>query len=63
VQRHYNTGSGVFLIDLEGWAMWHVKHLDKVKALVDIVQSQYPERLERALLVNVPFIFMGAWKM
>eukprot|EP01047_Picozoa_sp_COSAG01_P043747 COSAG01_NODE_3905_length_5559_cov_13.718498_6_plen_82_part_00 len=34
-----------------------------VKELVDIVQNQYPERLDRALLVNVPFIFQAAWKL
>jgi hypothetical protein len=28
---------------------------------VKIIQNHYPERLERALLVNVPFIFSAAW--
>jgi hypothetical protein len=53
----------ILVFDLSGWALWHLKYLSYIKALVDIVQSQYPERLSKALLVNVPGLFMAAWKL
>jgi len=61
--REHGTSTGIFLIDVAGWELGYIKHLDKIKVLVDVVQNQYPERLERALLVNVPFIFLAAWKI
>ena len=60
--RHGTTTS-VLVFDVSGWALWHIKYLNYVKQLVDIVQSHYPERLERALLLNVPTLFYAAWKM
>lgn len=34
-----------------------------MKQLLGIVQNQYPERLDRALLLNTPGIFYAAWKV
>lgn len=32
-------------------------------ATIEIMQNYYPERLGKALMVHVPYIFMKAWKM
>lgn len=63
LMSEHGTNTGVFIIDVSGWEIGYLKHLDKIKMLIDAVQNQYPERLECALLINVPFIFMGAWKL
>jgi hypothetical protein len=31
--------------------------------LLCLVQNYYPERLGKALMIHVPYIFMKAWKM
>jgi hypothetical protein len=40
------------IFDISAWAMWHSKHLGKLKALIGQAQTHFPERLHRVLLCN-----------
>ncbi|KAI4965236.1 hypothetical protein ZWY2020_054970 [Hordeum vulgare] len=50
------------VVELRGWGYANCDIRAYVAAL-DIMQSYYPERLGRALLIHVPYVFMAAWKM
>ncbi|XBH95552.1 hypothetical protein VPH35_086095 [Triticum aestivum] len=50
------------VVDLWGWGYANCDIRAYVAAL-DIMQSYYPERLGRVLLIHVPYVFMAAWKM
>ncbi|KAM3278985.1 hypothetical protein ACQJBY_046340 [Aegilops geniculata] len=58
------TGQEKFAVvaDLRGWGYANCDIRAYVAAL-DIMQSYYPERLGRVLLIHVPYVFMAAWKM
>jgi hypothetical protein len=32
-------------------------------AAIEIMQNYYPERLGKALMIHIPYLFMKAWKM
>lgn len=53
----------VVLFDLEGWKLSHGFHMRKVARLLSTLQDHYPERLERALLLRAPGLFLRAWKV
>ncbi|XP_040246973.1 phosphatidylinositol transfer protein PDR17 isoform X2 [Aegilops tauschii subsp. strangulata] len=58
------TGQEKFAVvgDLRGWGYANCDIRAYVAAL-DIMQSCYPERLGRVLLIHVPYVIMAAWKM
>jgi len=53
----------VVLFDLEGWKLSHGFHMRKVARLLSTLQDHYPERLEKALLLRAPGLFLRAWKV
>lgn len=55
----------VILFDMKGWSLGMAKPnpMRMIANLISIQQCQYPETLHTAILVNVPFIFWGAWKV
>ncbi|KAL5717670.1 hypothetical protein ACHQM5_010646 [Ranunculus cassubicifolius] len=50
------------IVDLQGWGYSNCDIRGYLGAL-SILQDCYPERLGKLLLVNVPYIFMAAWKL
>jgi len=50
------------VVDLRGWGYRNCDIRAYIAAL-DIMQSYYPERLGRAIMIHVPYVFMAAWKM
>nr|CAB3475303.1 unnamed protein product [Digitaria exilis] len=50
------------IVDLKGWGYSNCD-IRAYIASIEIMQNYYPERLGKALLINVPYIFMKAWKM
>ncbi|KAM7269816.1 hypothetical protein ACFE04_025313 [Oxalis oulophora] len=48
--------------DLEGWG-YSSSDIRAYLAALSIMQDCYPERLGKLYIVNVPYIFMTAWKM
>ncbi|XP_010908808.1 uncharacterized protein [Elaeis guineensis] len=50
------------IVDLQGWGYSNCDTRAYIAAL-NIMQNNYPERLGKALLIHVPYIFMKAWKM
>jgi hypothetical protein len=50
------------VIDLKGWGYANCDIRGYVAAL-EIMQNYYPERLGRVLMINVPYMFMAAWKI
>ncbi|URE41168.1 CRAL/TRIO domain [Musa troglodytarum] len=52
----------VGIVDLQGWGYSNCDIRGYVAAL-DIMQNYYPERLGKAYMVHVPYLFMKAWKI
>ncbi|KAJ4746046.1 Sec14p-like phosphatidylinositol transfer family protein [Rhynchospora pubera] len=52
----------ICIADLKGWTYGHCDIRAYIASL-ETMQSYYPERLGKALLINVPGIFMKAWKI
>ncbi|KAJ4748471.1 Sec14p-like phosphatidylinositol transfer family protein [Rhynchospora pubera] len=52
----------ICIADFKGWTYAHCD-IRAYKAVLEILQNYYPERLGKALLINVPGIFMKAWKI
>lgn len=50
------------IVDLKGWGYSNCDIRGYLAAL-DIMQNYYPERLGKAYLVHVPYLFMKAWKI
>uniref|UniRef100_A0ACD6AAM7 Uncharacterized protein n=1 Tax=Avena sativa TaxID=4498 RepID=A0ACD6AAM7_AVESA len=50
------------VVDLKGFGYANIDVRAMLEAL-DIMQSNYPERLGRVHLIRVPSVFMAAWKM
>ncbi|PAN26725.1 hypothetical protein PAHAL_5G033700 [Panicum hallii] len=50
------------VVDLKGWGYSNCD-IRAYIAAIEIMQNYYPERLGKALMINVPYIFMKAWKM
>ncbi|KAF9619757.1 hypothetical protein IFM89_009099 [Coptis chinensis] len=50
------------IADLQGWGYSNCDIRAYIGA-ISILQDCYPERLGKLLLVNVPYIFMQAWKL
>ncbi|KAE8766435.1 random slug protein 5 [Hordeum vulgare] len=50
------------IVDLKGWGYAN-SDVRAYIAAIEIMQGYYPERLGKALMVHVPYIFMKAWKM
>lgn len=63
------TGSGlerhVVLFDMKGWSLGMARPnpMRMAANLISIQQNHYPETLHTAIVVNVPTIFWGAWKV
>ncbi|PAN26726.1 hypothetical protein PAHAL_5G033800 [Panicum hallii] len=49
------------IIDLKGWGYANCDVRAYIAA-IEIMQNYYPERLGKALMINVPYIFMKVWK-
>ncbi|CAO1947117.1 unnamed protein product [Urochloa humidicola] len=49
------------IVDLQGWGYANCD-IRAYIASIEIMQSYYPERLGKALMINVPYIFMKVWK-
>jgi hypothetical protein len=49
-------------VDLKGWGYANCDVRAYIAA-IDIMQNYYPERLGKALMIHVPYLFMKAWKM
>ncbi|RCV28868.1 hypothetical protein SEVIR_5G443900v4 [Setaria viridis] len=49
------------IIDLKGWGYANCDVRAYI-ASIEIMQNYYPERLGKALMINVPYIFMKVWK-
>ncbi|KAI4381327.1 hypothetical protein MLD38_007406 [Melastoma candidum] len=52
----------VAIADLQGWAYAN-SDIRGYLAILSILQDCYPERLEKLLIIHVPYVFMTAWKM
>uniref|UniRef100_A0A0E0CCF8 CRAL-TRIO domain-containing protein n=1 Tax=Oryza meridionalis TaxID=40149 RepID=A0A0E0CCF8_9ORYZ len=52
----------VCIVDLKGWGYSNCD-IRAYIAAIEIMQSYYPERLGKALMIHVPYMFMKAWKM
>lgn len=50
------------IADLEGWG-YSNSDIRGYLAALSILQDCYPERLGKLFIINVPYIFMTAWKM
>ncbi|WOL03761.1 random slug protein 5-like [Canna indica] len=50
------------IVDLQGWGYSNCD-IWAYAAGLDIMQNCYPERLGKAFVINVPYLFMKAWKM
>jgi len=50
------------IVDLQGWGYSNCD-VRAYLAGLDIMQTYYPERLSKVLLIHVPYMFMKAWKM
>ncbi|CAO1947118.1 unnamed protein product [Urochloa humidicola] len=50
------------IVDLEGWGYANCDVRAYIAA-IEIMQNYYPERLGKALLIHVPYMFMKAWKL
>ncbi|CAO1942891.1 unnamed protein product [Urochloa humidicola] len=61
--RRIPRGQEKFLaiIDLQGWGYANCDVRAYI-ASIEIMQNYYPERLGKALMINVPYIFMKVWK-
>ena len=60
-QHKDSVSRNVILFDLSGWKLSHVQYLSYIKQLAALNQDHNPERLDKAFLVNVPWIFNAAW--
>ncbi|CAL4952913.1 unnamed protein product [Urochloa decumbens] len=49
------------IVDLQGWGYANCDVRAYI-ASIEIMQNYYPERLGKALMINVPYIFMKVWK-
>jgi hypothetical protein len=49
-------------VDLKGWGYANCDVRAYIAA-IEIMQNYYPERLGKALMIHVPYLFMKAWKM
>jgi len=50
------------VVDLKGWGYANCDVRAYIAA-IEIMQNYYPERLGKALMIHVPYLFMKAWKM
>lgn len=51
------------IVDLKGWGWYSNCDVRAYIAAIEILQNYYPERLAKALMINVPYMFMKAWKL
>ncbi|KAK3166388.1 hypothetical protein QOZ80_1AG0045130 [Eleusine coracana subsp. coracana] len=51
------------IVDLKGWGWYANCDVRAYIAAIEIMQNYYPERLGKALMINVPYMFMKAWKL
>jgi hypothetical protein len=49
-------------VDLKGWGYANCDVRAYIAA-IEIMQNYYPERLGKALMIHVPYLFMKAWNM
>jgi len=49
------------IVDVKGWGYANCDVRAYIAA-IEIMQNYYPERLGKALMINVPYIFMKVWK-
>ncbi|NP_001148849.1 CRAL-TRIO domain-containing protein YKL091C [Zea mays] len=49
------------IMDLKGWGYANCDVRAYIAA-IEIMQNYYPERLGKALMINVPYIFLKVWK-
>jgi len=52
----------LLLVDFKSWGYSNCD-IRAYLAAIEIMQNYYPERLGKALMINVPYLFMKAWKM
>uniref|UniRef100_J3L7E6 CRAL-TRIO domain-containing protein n=2 Tax=Oryza brachyantha TaxID=4533 RepID=J3L7E6_ORYBR len=52
----------VCIVDLKGWGYSNCD-IRAYIAAIEIMQNYYPERLGKALMIHVPYMFMKAWKL
>ncbi|XP_068665870.1 CRAL-TRIO domain-containing protein YKL091C-like isoform X2 [Aristolochia californica] len=52
----------IAIADLQGWGLSHCDIRGYLAAL-DILQNYYPERLAKAFLIHVPYMFLATWKI
>ncbi|CAM0884482.1 unnamed protein product [Alopecurus aequalis] len=50
------------IVDLKGWGYANCDVRAYIAA-IEIMQNYYPERLGKALMIRVPYLFMKAWKL
>ncbi|KAK1669400.1 hypothetical protein QYE76_057559 [Lolium multiflorum] len=50
------------IVDLKGWGYANCDVRAYIAA-IEIMQNYYPERLGKALMIHIPYLFMKAWKM
>lgn len=56
----------IFVFDLAGWSLTKhggLKATKMTKAMIDIAQTHYPERLLKAIVINSPMLFKGFWNV
>jgi len=57
---------GILFFDMKGWSLF--KHatphaLRLTGELLHVIQAHNPERLEKCILFNTPFVFSGTWSL
>jgi hypothetical protein len=73
-RRHEEQGQGpppatgaaekiALLVEYEGYSIFNAPPMRTSRAILDILQNHYPERLYKAYLIRPPWIFSSFWTM
>eukprot|EP00249_Psilotum_nudum_P036820 c8821_g1_i1 orf=670-1428(+) len=55
-------GQLTVIVDLEGWG-YSCMDIRGFLAMLELMQDHYPDRLGKMILIHVPLLFWGAWKI
>jgi hypothetical protein len=64
--RRYPHGRFIRVYDFEGFKMQHVRDVGAIKmgtSIVSMIEKHYPERLEKAYVINAPPVLFHLWNI
>lgn len=64
--RPYPHGRFIRVYDFEGFKMQHVRDVGAIKmgtSIVSMIEKHYPERLEKAYVINAPPVLFHLWNI